>query len=115
MRRVGKKRVLKALHDTKGAVYLAAKSLHCSPVAIYAWINKDPEIKEVKESYTEEVTDIAVLKLRQAVQAGEQWAVKFQLMTQGKGRGYGERVEVTGADGGPVEFVRIYVPENGRN
>ena len=99
MAKLSKQKVIKALQETKGAVYLAAARLNVSHTAIYGYINKYDDVREVKEFYTEELNDIAELKLRQAVQKGEPWSIKYQLSTQGKGRGYVERTEITGKDG----------------
>ena len=101
-RRLTKKLVIEALHATKGAVYLAAKNLQCSHTAIYAYIDKYPDIAALKVYYDEETSDIAVLKLREAVLHSEPWAIKYHLSTKGKNRGYVERQEVTGADGGAI-------------
>ena len=101
-KRLTKQMVVDALNETKGAVYLAAKRLDCSHTAIYEYIKKYPDIAELKEYFDEEVTDIAVLKLRSAVMDAEQWAIKYQLSTKGKSRGYVERQEVTGANGGAI-------------
>jgi len=95
MAKLSKQKVIKALQETKGAVYLAAARLNVSHTAIYGYINKYADVREVKEFYTEELNDIAELKLRQAVQKGEPWSIKYQLSTQGKGRGYVERTEIT--------------------
>jgi len=103
-RRLNKQLVIDALHATKGAVYLAASRIKCSHTAIYDYINKYPEVAEVKEYYDEETTDIAELKKREAIMAGEPWAIKFQLSTKGKGRGYTERHELTGAEGNEIVF-----------
>lgn len=106
-RRLTKKMVVDALHKTKGAVYLAASSLDCSHTAIYDYIKKYPDIAEIKEYYDEEVTDIAVTKLRDSVLKGMPWAIKYQLSTKGKTRGYVERQEVTGADGGKLQIEYV--------
>lgn len=102
MAKLNKQKVIKALNETKGAVYLSAKRLGVSHTAIYDYINKYDDIREVKEFYTEELNDIAELKLRQAVQNGEAWSIKYQLSTQGKARGYVERQEITGKDGNSI-------------
>ena len=107
-RRLTKKMVVDALHKTKGAVYLAASSLDCSHTAIYDYIKKYPDIAEIKDYYDEEVTDIAVAKLRDSVVKGAPWAIKYQLSTKGKSRGYVERQEVTGADNAPIELIVKY-------
>ncbi|MCK5644811.1 MAG: hypothetical protein KAJ19_28685 [Gammaproteobacteria bacterium] len=91
---MSKKRIIEALHATKGAVYLAAKHLDCSHMTVYRYINKYPDIKEIKDYYDEEVNDIAELGLRKRIIAGDLHAIKYQLSTKGKGRGYVERQEV---------------------
>ncbi len=96
--------IIDALHKTKGAVYLAAKELKCSHTAVYNYVNKYPDVAEIKEYYDEETTDIAVLALRSSVIDKEPWAVKYQLSTKGKSRGYVERQEVSGADGKEIIF-----------
>ena len=101
-RRLTKKIVKEALINKKGAVYLAASDLGCSHTAIYAYINKYPELQELKDQFDEEVTDIAELNLRKAVINADPWALKYQLSTKGKNRGYVERQEITGADNAPL-------------
>lgn len=105
--RLSKKRIINALHDTKGAVYLAAKRLQCSPRAVYGYINNHPEIKEVKDYYDGELLDIGEVSLRSAVIDKEQWAVKFLLSTKGKDRGYVPRQEHSGTDGQPIPIAII--------
>jgi len=94
MARLSKKRVKQALHDTKGAVYLAAKKLRCSHTAVYNYVNKYPDIAEIKEYYDEETNDIAETGLRECVIEKEPWAIKYQLSTKGKKRGYIQTQEV---------------------
>ena len=108
MAKLSKQKVIEALRKTKGAVYIAAKNLNCSHTAIYDWINKDDDVRSVKEFYVEEVNDIAELKLREAVIGGDAWAIKYQLSTQGKKRGYVERQEITGKDGNDVTIKVVY-------
>ncbi len=105
-RRLTKKIVREALINKKGAVYLAASDLGCSHTAIYDYLDKYPELQELKDGFDEEVTDIAVLNLRKAVINADPWALKYQLSTKGKNRGYVERQEVTGKDG---EAVTVHV------
>jgi hypothetical protein len=86
--------------------------LGVSHTAIYDYVNKYDDVREVKEFYTEELNDIAELKLRQAVQKGEPWSIKYQLSTQGKKRGYIERQELTGKDGQEVTIKVVYDDSN---
>jgi hypothetical protein len=50
----------------------------------------------------EEIVDYAEMGLRGAVLNKEAWAIAFSLKTLGKSRGYVERQEVTGKDGGAI-------------
>lgn len=99
MGRLSKDKVVKALNETKGGVYLAAKMLGCSHTAVYKYVNNYPEVKLIKDFYDGEMVDIGELELRNAVKNGDPWAVKYLLSTKGKTRGYVERQELTGADG----------------
>jgi len=40
--------------------------------------------------------------LYKAIREGKDWAIKYILSTKGKSRGYVERQEVTGANGGAI-------------
>lgn len=108
-RRLTKKIVREALINKKGAVYLAASDLGCSHTAIYDYLDKYPELQELKDGFDEEVTDIAVLNLRKAVINADPWALKYQLSTKGKNRGYIERQEITGKDGEPQKVEVEYI------
>ena len=100
--------VISALRDTKGMVYLAAKKLGCEAQTVYNYRDRYPAVRAEMEQQDGEVDDAAEMKLYQAIIAGEPWAVQFRLRTKCKGRGYVERVqqEVTGKDGGPLEYVQ---------
>lgn len=99
--------IIEAIHATKGMVYLAAERLGCTPQTIYNRRDKVAAVREAMRAEDEKVNDLAELKLYQAIQNGEPWAVKYRLSTKGKTRGYSERVEVTGADAGPVKTQEI--------
>ncbi|MHB8868425.1 MAG: hypothetical protein ACYC6T_09725 [Thermoleophilia bacterium] len=86
--------IRKALEAYRGCVYLAAESLGVWPQAVYARIQKSAELQQLMELADGRRTDTAVLKLEQAIRAGDPWAVKFQLKTKGRDRGYVERQEV---------------------
>ena len=100
--RVTDKRMLDAIKKNGGAVYLAARELGCAPNTIYNRMEKVPAMKQAVEDARGEVVDYAEQKLRLAVLNGEPWAIGMTLKTIGKHRGYVERQEVTGADGGAV-------------
>ena len=96
--------VAQALDQHKGMVYLAAKALGCSHVTIYNYAKRHPTVQEAIDRNRGQVLDTAELSLYNAILREEHWAITFALRTIGKDRGYTERQEVTGTDGGPVEL-----------
>ena len=108
------KKVIAALHKSKGAVYLAAKYLKCSHMSVYDVINKNPEVAEIKKYYEEEVTDIAELKLRESVINGLPWAIKYQLSTKGKDRGYTEKQQIDLGQSEELKPVKIIIESDNK-
>ena len=103
MPRYSDTQIREALIATKGMVYLASKRLGCDPTVVRYRVAKSTALQEVIESASGESVDEAELKLLQAMRAGDPWAIQMMLKTKGKSRGYVERVEQTGADGGPIQ------------
>lgn len=100
--------VVQALNVNKGMVYLAAKSLGCSHVTVYNYAKRYRSVQKAIDANRGEVVDVAELKLYDAILAGEHWAVAFALRTIGKHRGYTERHEIAGADGGEINIKVTY-------
>lgn len=111
--RLQKQQVIDALRKSFGAVYTAASILKVSHTAVYKWLEKDADVREVKEFYDNELLDVAELKLRQAIMAGEGWAIKYLLATKGRARGYVERTESDVNLAGEGQVI-LYLPKNGR-
>jgi len=84
-------------------VTVAARILHCDLKTVESYCRTDPRIAEVRRSEHESMLDVGELALLRAVQRGEAWAVCFLLKTQGKQRGYIERAEFSGPNGGAIE------------
>jgi len=100
--------MITALRATKGMVYLAAKRLGCSHTTVYTYLERHPTVRRAKEAEDGNFGDMCELKLYDAANRGESWAVQFALRTKFKNRGYVERQEITGAEGGDVEFRITY-------
>lgn len=103
--------MLKAVHLAKGMVSHAARRLRCHPETIREYANRFPEIAQALQEEREAVTDIAELALHKAIQERQGWAVCFYLKTQGRSRGYIERIEHTGEGGGPITVDVIYTED----
>jgi|SRR5581483_11462813 len=92
-RQISTARIITALKKKKGLVYLAAKSIGCTPQAIYHRMKEEPEVKQAVEDARGQVVDVAEEKLFAAVQGKQPWAIGMVLRTLGKDRGYVERSE----------------------
>jgi hypothetical protein len=86
--------VADALIATKGMVTLAARKLGCAPSTVRAYVTRYPSVAQAIREAREGFLDATELKLQQAVQNGEGWAIAFTLRTIGRHRGYVERTEV---------------------
>ncbi len=94
--------VTAAIRDMNGNISAVARRLGVCRQTVYNYIERHPSVKDVLTEARETMLDNAESALYRAVLNGEAWAVCFFLKTQGKSRGYVERQEVTGADGGPL-------------
>ncbi len=95
--------IVEALKATGGMVYMAARKLGCDPSTIHVRAKTSTEIREAIDNARGDMLDMAEHELKKAVRVGDMTAVIFTLKTIGKHRGYVERVEQTGANGGPVQ------------
>ena len=103
--RVPTERIIECLRETNGLVSLAAKRVPCSQSTINTRRKRVKAVEDVIRECRGELVDFGELALRRAVVAGEPWAVGLVLKTLGKDRGYIERQEITGADGGDIRMV----------
>ena len=102
------KQVADTLTETRGMVILAAKKLGCSDDTIYNYAKRYKVVGDALRQQRGQFVDMAELKLWNAVNEGEAWAVQFALRTLGKERGYVERSEVTGKDGNEFVIKVVY-------
>lgn len=86
-----------------GNTAAVGRSLRISRQAINQRIQKSPRLLKLIDELRETNLDEAENQLMNAIRRGEGWAVCFYLKTQGKKRGYVERSELTGADGGAIQ------------
>ena len=106
---IDREELISAIWAAQGKVTVAAQRLGCTVRTIYNYANKyatvQNAIDEARAMWDEKLVDLAELKLFQEVNDGNAWAIKYALSTKGKSRGYVERQEVTGADGGALNVV----------
>lgn len=104
-----KKAMLEALAVTFGVVAHAAKQVGIDRTTHYTWLDSDPEYKAAVADLKEYKKDFIESKLIKLINDGDTAATIFAAKTQLKDRGYVERSEITGADGGPVEMAAIAI------
>jgi uncharacterized protein YdbL (DUF1318 family) len=107
-RKYTQKQVIDALEQSRGMLSHAARRLGCSRTTLNAYIEEYKEIAQAKKDAHEEVNDVTELKLFDAIQRGEAWAICFRLKTQAKDRGYIEKAEISGPGGRPVCIKLVY-------
>lgn len=94
--------VAKAIQQSRGLKSFAAQMLGCSRQTVSNYCVKYPHLLDVLKEAKSMTIDMAEHKLYERMMAGDAWAVCFFLKTQAKARGYIERQEVTGRNGGPI-------------
>ena len=100
-----RKAMIDALIKHKGNVTRAADEIDMNRENHYYWCHNDPEYKKAVDKVQDVALDFAEGKLFDGMDEMNMTAVIFYLKTRGKGRGYIERTEITGAGGGPVSHI----------
>ncbi len=93
-----------AIRKSAGNVTAAARGLHVGRTALHARIAKSPELQRVLQEEREALVDMAESALRAEVLERNMTAVIWTLKAspEAKRRGWGERQELAGVDGGPM-------------
>ena len=114
MARLSKKKIKAALEQNNGNVSAAARALNCTRKTLYNHINEDEKLKALLEDARENLVDLAEEHLVKNIKDGDTTAIIFTLKTRGAERGWSEksRIELTGANGGPVETAGVQVNIN---
>lgn len=94
--------VASAITELKGNLAAVASRFNVARSSVVEFVQKHATLMSVLSDARESRTDLAEDKLGAAIENGEAWAVCFYLKTQGKSRGYVERQELTGKDGGAI-------------
>lgn len=96
--------VTHALRQSAGNVTHAARGLGVTREYLHRRIADSPTLKQVLQDEREALVDMAESALRKNVLEGDMTAIIWTLKANpaAKARGWGERQEVTGANGGDV-------------
>lgn len=100
-----KQRMLAALSKHVGVIMYAAREAGISRKAHYDWMNNDADYREAVEDVNEGVGDFVERKILENIQRGQPAVQIFFAKTKLKHRGYQERHEITGLDGGSIDMI----------
>lgn len=106
-RHIKKESVLKALEKSFGVVTVACKNAEVPRSTFYKWVKEDKEFAKDVKDIANIALDFAESQLYKQIGKGNVTSTIFYLKTKGKGRGYVERQEITGADGDNLFTVKI--------
>jgi len=93
MKKPTNKKIIEALNAKAGMVTYAAEALKISPVTLYRWIKRSPELQQSLNNIRNANIDMAESALIDKIKKGDLTAIIFYLKCQGKSRGYVERQE----------------------
>lgn len=96
-----------AIPGSGGIISVIAKRVGCAWHTASKYIEDYPTIQAAYDDETESLIDLAESTVLKAIQGGDVGAAKWYLQTKGKSRGYTERHEVTGAEGGPLPIIML--------
>lgn len=100
--------VVAAIHGSKGFVTVVGKRLGCSARHVYNLLDKYATARDALADERESMRDFAEGMLYKRIEKGDTTAIIFYLKTQGKDRGYVERQEHSGPDGGALTVRVVY-------
>jgi hypothetical protein len=98
-----KKDILEAIKGSGGIVSTIAKKLDCRWSTANKYINEWPETKQAIEDETQTILDMCEGAIYKSVKEGNTQDAKWVLATKGKLRGFTERQEISGPNGGPIQ------------
>lgn len=94
-----------ALEANAGIRSQAADALGCAPNTVKNYIDRHKSLQALEAEIIERNLDVAEEQIITAMKGGSLTACIFYLKTKGKHRGFTERHQVEGKDGGPVEVA----------
>lgn len=107
MARKSKKAIIEAIKDSGGIMSTIARRLGVTWHTADTWVKQYDETRQALQDEREAILDLAESTLFRNIKDGNSQDAKWLLSTMGKNRGYSERHEITGADGGTIDVNAI--------
>jgi hypothetical protein len=100
-------KVLEAVKDSYGILSVIAERLGCHRDTVVNYAKRYATIQAAIDAERESLIDFAEHKLVEEIRDNNITAIIFTLKTQGKSRGYVERSELSGPNGGPLSWKQF--------
>ena len=100
-----------AIPGTGGIISTIARKVGCDWTTAKKYITTMPTVQQAYQDECESVLDMAEGVLMKGIKGGDTADAKWYLSRKGKRRGYVERQEVSGADGGPIKKEVVTMTE----
>ena len=97
------KKFIDAIPGSGGIISTIAKRVGCEWSTAKKYIYEYPTVLQAYQDECEAVTDMAESVLIKSIREGDSADAKWWLSRKGRNRGFVERTELTGADGGAVQ------------
>ena len=91
-----KKKLLKALTDTRGLVLTACNKANLSRSQHYVWMSEDEDYKASVDAINDMMVEGVESRLKDLIDEGNTAAIIFYLKTKGRDVGYGPTLKVDG-------------------
>ena len=96
-----------AIPGTGGIISAIARKVGCDWKTADSWVHDFPTVKRAYDAECEAMLDLAESTVLKAIKDGDTSDAKWYLTKKGKRRGYGDAVELTGKDGGPIQVAQV--------
>lgn len=107
MVKLSAEKLIPLIEELNGNLSMVSRKLGVARNTVYRFISDKPTIQQALSDAREKMIDNVESKLYSKALDGDTTAMIFFLKTQGKSRGYVERQEVTGANGGKVQIEYV--------
>jgi hypothetical protein len=91
-----------AIPGTGGIITAVARRVGCDWDTAKKYIEQHPSVAKAYQNECESVLDLAEAKTIELIKDGDVQMIRYYLSTKGKRRGYVERTEHSGPDGGAI-------------
>jgi hypothetical protein len=102
-----KKQFPDVLKKSMGIVTTACNALSISRTTYYKWREADADFAAACDEAQETTLDHVESKLMENIDVNDTACILFYMKTKGKKRGYVERSEITGKDGGAIQTEQL--------